>query len=316
MTRPGRTNRAAYALALSLSAACAAQPTLDPSVVPREANARDDVTALPGWLAAARGFDALVGMPSPDAIQPGDRLLYRIRHRVGNVENELYLGVRLGQPDGTDHTEPARLDWRGERRSFPVSSPNRRCEIVVYDVASATETATQLLVPEVSMHENLYSAAAVYGTLDPAQSASDADLRKLAVGVKSVGTLLRLWQENDALRDLLERVVGRPSALAMLRAALTFDFSYSVAVELTAAEEQPVDLPHPIGTLDGSLVPMAIAAAGQSLLLVDVHFVECAAPLSVGMGLISFRGVHPTDPERWIAVDLVGARRASRSEKE
>ncbi len=322
MTRVGAL--LAVFLACHLGAGCAATGFDAEGIARVAAQAEAGEFHVPRELEDAFGFDPLVSVAEGRTPRAGDRALFRVTAQIGGELRSWLLRVEL-----EERVDMARLKASPNDPSlFPplvVSTPRWRAGVLLHDAKLDRIERCELLVPEIAMRENLFYAAieaermaelaeaaeaaeAVGGGVDSAPGVfrSPEVFRVVAMGVSSTLALFEGWQANETLAGLLKQVVGTPPLAAVLRGALSFDTTLTLSTDLNVRPEvtERVD---GAGPLAAYWVPFRLLYAGSTLMSLETLVVEPRPPLSVGVGLISMRGVG-SNPEQWVRVDLVGAR--------
>jgi hypothetical protein len=305
---PARSARCLLPFVASLVAACAAAPAgggkpilddafaaLAPALPP---------TDVPEVFADVLGFDALEPFDEAQAPPRGARLLYRLRAGAGGRVREWLMRVELGT--ATDRKIRVEGSFENPAREFAFSSGAWRCRVSMWEVGGAEVVETSFLIAEESMRHSLFDAASSFQG-GAADAMRDGELKAYVFGLFSPPTLVMTWQENEVLSGILKSVIGWPPLLAGLRAVL--EGSYHISMGKFGLPDREVDLGPPVGVLPMLRVPCRVLVGGTIMLECQLDLVDGAVPLCVGLGLVGLRGVSPSDPRRWIAVDLLGARR-------
>jgi hypothetical protein len=289
-----------FVVLAGLTAGCASSPGVGETTIPRDGWATAPPPAsVPEAFADAFGFDAFEPFDEQTPPPEGARLLYRLRTGVKGRLREYLIRVELRPSAGEtmilDFSDPEsnRLEFETER--WP-------CDVLIHELGTDEWFETSSPMPELSMRYGVFFAAS-----DAAKSPQlQASAGYQYLGAVSPGILLIEWQKNEVLAPILKEVIGPPPVLAGLRALMSG--RWLARTEFPDPPDSSVDLGPPVGTLPLARTTMKVIAGGATLMVLEVDAVETAVPVCIGLGIVGLRGVRPSDPERWIALDLLGAR--------
>lgn len=120
--------------------------------------------------------------------------------------------------------------------------------------------------------------------------------------------LFRVLIEVDRLLDELLLVVKPPSAWSVFQNGMRVD----VGLELQPpAQLQVFEVDTPFGRQPAFWLPATLRANGQEALACRFLITWRRSPLLLTMGVLRIEGRHPDDPNRWVQVQLVAARRGA-----
>jgi hypothetical protein len=288
-------------LLLLLSACSSPQPT-DPGGAPLE--------LPPGQVA---GFDAPLAAPMWHV---GDHALFRVTVTDGDQRTERWLRIEVVGP-----VQPEGGYAMGQMRSyrFSVSGESRVMDVPLLDVAIDVYDPTGLLlgadrtqVPETFLTQGFAPLArsTVAGWSQPGVEGpgaeSEAEQEKVIEHVMSylaLTTYLELIQASKPLSSIFWRVVDRPSLWSMLTGV-----KLSIAEPEEPARATPVQLPAPVGELDGWSLPLALDMNGKRAVNIELKVVEALPPLLITGGVVELIARHPKHPRR-VEIELVSSRR-------
>lgn len=295
---------------LVLAASCAGHVEQHPGVLPERELPPPALSALPPDLRAIAGFDETVRSGEDGWLRGGHSLLYRVHLHVGDTEREWFVAMRL-------------ISDRGRSGSFQVTpegaAPREyRVELLpvaveLIEVGNDERSISNVWLPRSSMDHSLHTTSRRFEELKATgERLVDLDpgaQRELSLGNLGAVTLLSAWQGDPALAGVLKKVVGVPVS-ALIGVMLEGGITYSVEASLSGDTDVEVELPPPVGLLDGRRIPLNVLLGGATIMHVELEAVETAAPFNVGAGIARLRGAHPTDAQRWVEVELIGARLA------
>ena len=291
---------------LVIAASCAGRVEQHPGVLPDRELPEPALSDLPDDLRAIAGFDEIVRSGEDGWIRGGHSLLYRVHLHAGDMDREWFVAMRLlsdrgrsgslrARPEEEHHAniESSSSPWRwSSSRSAATSAVSRRSG----SRAPQWITATSRRIDELGTTDGFLE-------LDPGEE------RELFLGTANKVTLLKAWQGDPALAGVLKQVVGVP-VRALIGTLMEGGITYHVEDASAGDTDVTVGLPPPVGPLDGRRIPLNVLLGGATLMHVELEAVETAAPFNVGAGIVRLRGAHPTDAQRWVEVELIGARLA------
>lgn len=300
----------AYAATLVLAASCAGHVKQHPGVLPERDLPDPVLSDLPGDLRAMAGFDETVPSGEDGWIREGHSLLYRVHLHAGDMDREWFVSMRL-------------LSDRGRSGSFKVTPEDAApreyqvefllVAVELFEVGNDERSLSTVWIPRSSMDHSLYTTSRRFDELkatgEKLVDLDPGEQRALMLGSLSTVTLLSAWQGDPALAGVLKKVVGVP-VRALIGTLMKGKINYAVEAAFVGDTGVTVELPPPVGPLDGRRIPLNVLLGGTTLMHVELEAVETAAPFNVGAGIVRLRGAHPTDAQRWVEVELIGARLA------
>ena len=304
--RPSQT----FAASLVLAAGCAGHVEQHPGVLPERELLPPVLSDLPPDLRAIAGFDETVRSGEDGWLRGGHSVLYRVHLHAGDTDREWFVAMRLLSDRGRSGNfritpeDAAPREYRVE--CLPV-------EVELVEAGNDERSLSTVWLPRSSMDHGLHATSR---RLDELKAAGErlvdlepGEQRELTLGSLSAVTLLSAWQGDPTLAGVLKKVVGVP-VLALIGTLMEGGIFYTVEGALEGDTDVTIELPPPVGPLDGRRIPLNVLLGGKTLMHVELEAVETAAPFNVGAGIVRLRGAHPTDAQRWVEVELIGARLA------
>ncbi len=300
----------AFTAALVLVAGCAGHVEQHPGVLPERELPPPVLSALPPDLRAIEGFDETVRSGEDGWIRGGHSLLYRVHLRTGDMDHEWFVVMRLLSDRGRSGSlritpeDAAPREYRVEW--LPVA-------VELIEVGNDERNLSTVWLPRSSMDHSLHATSRRFeefeATGERLVDLEPGEQRALLLGSLGAATLLSAWQGDPALSAVLKKVVGVP-VRALIGTLMKGGINYTVEGAFTGDADVRVELPPPVGPLDGRQIALNVLLGGATLMHVELEAIETAAPFNVGAGIVRLRGAHPTDAERWVEVELIGARLA------
>ena len=186
----------------------------------------------------------------------------------------------------------------------------------VYD-ASGNEVERQVSVaPETYLRWGFQEACEV--SVEYTRTGTEFDLtslsedqmldysRPFAGAIASLFAIFSVLQENKALEPILWKVIERPSVFSVLT---HLGASVKVTPALTRAEIDPRALPGKPSGMTAHRFPIQFLVNDSLALRTTLSVVDPVPPLRTAAGLIAIDGVHPSHPERRVAIRLLASRR-------
>lgn len=295
---------------VALLASCAGRVTRHPGSLPERDLPSPVLDGWPADLRALAGFDELISSDDAGWIRAGHSLLYRLHLHTGSEDREWIVAMRLLGARGRQGSVSYTLEGE-EPRVYGVEFLPVGVELL--EVGTDERTLSTLWLARSSMEYSLFRTSRWFDELQ-AEGVGFADLdaeaqEALALGSLSTVSLLGAWQEDETLAGVLKTVVGLP-VRALMGAVMGGGMSYTVQAAAAGDSDVTIELPPSTVALEGRRVPLNILLGGTTLMHVELEVVRPDAPLNVGAGIVRMRGAHPTDADRWVEVELIGARTA------
>ena len=294
---------------LVIAASCAGRVEQHPGVLPDRELPEPALSDLPDDLRAIAGFDEIVRSGDDGWIRGGHSLLYRVHLHAGDMDREWFVAMRLLSDRGRSGSLRATPDG-GAPREYRIEFLPVAVELI--EVGSDERSLSTLWLPRPAMDHSLHATSRridELGTTDGFLELDPGEERELFLGTANKVTLLKAWQGDPALAGVLKQVVGVP-VRALIGTLMEGGITYHVEDASAGDTDVTVGLPPPVGPLDGRRIPLNVLLGGATLMHVELEAVETAAPFNVGAGIVRLRGAHPTDAQRWVEVELIGARLA------
>jgi len=303
-----RTCRAFPLIVAASLLGCASGKFEHPGALSAHALPQREAAKLPPDLQNLLGFvdpNARGDRPDP---QVGDEVLYRAHLHNAGKAHDWYVRMKLVRAYAGEATLSFRLD-DGSREQ--LTSPLWEAQVEVYDCENGNRVITKMGVADSSMTSSIRRQSEILrlhvGDGQTLADLSAEDRRDYLLGSGAISNLFNGWQENDELQPLMKEVIGFPTR-AILGMLLRGSFSYTVSQDFAEDSRATVVLPSPVGEMAGERVPISINMGGVTLMHADLITVEPLGPLSISFGVTAIRGVHPSHADRWIEIELVGAR--------
>lgn len=304
------TRRRLAALLLLVASSCAAGRIAHPGELPGREISPVDLSAIPEDFRDDVGFDRLREGGQRTRLRTGQTALYRMTLHTERGERTWFVRLRVASAK--------RATMRITSTSDP-DAPTYRLRVAPIDVEVHEQfeerevRASQLSLPDAPHRHSPYAHSLFVAPL-LAAGIEDPDLtpeqrERVALGSGTLLAVFEGWQSDAELGSILKEVVGTPVGAAF-RSLLSGDLSYSIEPLLDEDETVEVTLPAPVGALTARRMPLQVTMGGTTLLHVELLAAEPDAPLTACAGLVGIRGAHPSNPERWVEVELIGARRA------
>lgn len=279
-----------------------------PGVLSVHALPADTGINVPVQFSGSVGFDDPKERGARPQPRVGDTALYRAHLSTDGETHDWYVQMKLVRANaGQQQLKVTHADGTKETHMSPLWE----AAIEVYDCATESSVAATMGIAESSMIYSIFRQAELMLLLVPGSgdlSALSAEQRQSYVlGTGAIANLFNGWQQNEKLQPLMKEVIGFPTR-ALFGMLLRGSFSYTVAQGFDPDSTTTAVLPEPAGEQTAQRVPISIHMGGVTLMHADLIAVETLGVLGVGFGVTAIRGVHPDNDERWIEIELIGAR--------
>lgn len=282
------------------------------SVAPREpAGPGHGELVIPRELQDSIGFDA--GAPD-HAWKPGDRALYAVRLRKGELLREWIVGFRVSgepPPDGASFE----IAFTSEGVRTVEGSRLHPVQATVAEGAEGRTSSSGAQAPASFLERGFtdYCRAILEwrerGAHGPALTDEErkAATRLVCTTAGSLSALLKIMQSVDCLEDILWSVMEKPSLLSMVA---NLGVKLDVVLGSDVVELETDTLPAALRGRPVYRLPITIQLNERPALDCFLTVTTPGPPLELVAGVVRVEGWRTTDPSRRVELELLGARLA------
>lgn len=120
--------------------------------------------------------------------------------------------------------------------------------------------------------------------------------------------------QDELFQDVFQKAVGPPSLGMALRALWESPtFALDFGMDGSGLEPSTWQLHPDAPELPATVTVATIGIGSEVLLEMTFKAIEPISPVHVGYGIVEIFGEHPQDPNRWVKIRMVGARRSGSS---
>jgi hypothetical protein len=269
----------------------------------------------PGAFAGAAGFDVPA---SGGPWRPGDRALYAVHLHDDDGSASWQLLFRVSDEEHEIEPTTSMQMTLGELQ-ITETSPLQPVLASVRAEGAVSDNTSTALAPRLFLQRGfigLCRGLPEWQALEDSGREVTADeraaaLREFGRAYGALSSLLRLVESVDCLRDLLWRVMEKPSALSLVRSLgrveLTLQLADGVVEELGPDALPPALRGRPVFRL-----PLVIELNGKPALECHLTVTTPDPPLELVAGVVRIDAWRPSEPNRRMVLELEGARLAQR----